>query len=231
MPLSSAYPAVKRRLQEWCGWPVLEEALRLHPSLQVYVAGGAVRNTLMGLTATTKDWDFFLGGASVADSVEHFRKFGRLSETPYGAPRWFPHEESSQYADLIPIQNFVPGLWRCLDIVDVLNQFDFTANAVAFDVFSGVAFDPQNGARDAINRTMKMVRFDYPEGPYITGAKLNRNDVLWFRIVHYASVLDLSIEPITRDWLISRRNAVEVKDEFMREFFLPNMTAWEKLCA
>jgi hypothetical protein len=203
--------------------------MRTHDDLRVYVAGGVIRNVLLGLSSASKDWDFFLAGPSVHETSNLFRRHGRLAETPYGAPRWYPRADESQYADLIPIVDFVPGLWRCENIVDVLNQFDFTANAVAFDLRTGEAFDPQNGARDTDRRTMKMVRFDYPNGPYIPGATLDRNVVLWFRIVHYASTLNLQVEPLTRAWLLARGDLQTYAEAFDRQFFRPDLRAWEAL--
>jgi len=229
MTLSLAYPEVRRRLEAWCGFPVLHEILQRFGDLRIHVAGGAIRNVLMNEPSASKDWDFFLAGDDVGAAVERFRAAGRLDETPYGAPRWTPHADAAQYADLIPVADFVPGLWRCEDIVDVLDQFDFTANAVAFDVRTGEAFDPQNGARDAGRRVMKMVRFDYPDGPYVPGAALDRNVVLWFRVVHYASALGLAIEPATRAWLLARGDQRRHAAAFARDFFPPDLRAWDGL--
>lgn len=227
--LVHAYPEVQRLLESWSGFPVLHEALRTHADLRVYVAGGVIRNVILGLSSASKDWDFFLAGPSAHETNNLFRLRGLLAETPYGAPRWYPQGEKSQYADLIPVVDFVPGLWRCENIVDVLNQFDFTANAIAFDLRTGEAFDPQNGARDAARRIMKMVRFDYPNGPYISGATLDRNVVLWFRVLHYASTLNLEIEPLTRAWLLARGDIQIYTKEFSHQFFQPDLRAWEAL--
>ncbi|KAF7963943.1 hypothetical protein AWV80_04095 [Cupriavidus sp. UYMU48A] len=74
---------------------------------------------------------------------------------------------------------------------------------------------------------MKMVRFDYPEGPYIPSAALDRNVVLWFRIVHYASTLNLAIDPLTREWLRVHRDFEAQLGEFARLFFQPDLRALE----
>lgn len=229
MTLSQAYPEVRRHLQAWGGFATLDRVMQTNDDLRVYVAGGVVRNVLIGRPVPTKDWDFFLAGDSVAAAIEQFARDGRLEMTPYGAPRWFVRGNDVEYADLLPVADFVPGLWPCEDIVDVLNQFDFTANAVAFDLRTGQAFDPQNGARDAQRGVMKMVRFDYPDGPYIQGAALDRNTVLWLRIVHYASVLNFAVEPLTRSWLIDRGDQRVHAAAFEREFFRPDLRAWEAI--
>ncbi|MGF6791457.1 hypothetical protein [Paraburkholderia sp. 35.1] len=227
MTLTHAFVDVRRHLEVWCGYPSLAEAMQTFDDLRVYVAGGVVRNVLMGVPAAPKDFDFFLQGTSVASAIDYLGCTGRLDATPYGSPRWYPTDREVRYADLIPVADFAPGLWPCEDIVDVLDQFDFTANAVAFDLRTGEAFDPQNGARDAARRVMKMVRFDYPHGPYVPTATLDRNVVLWFRIVHYASTLDLTFDPLTRDWLRAHRNYEAQLDDFARLFFRPDLRALE----
>lgn len=229
MILANAYADIKRSLELWCGYPILAEAMRAFEDLQVYVAGGVVRNALMGNSAVPKDFDFFLQGTNVKDAIDYLGLNGRLQATPYGSPRWYPAIHEKTYADLIPVADFSPGLWACEDIVDVLGQFDFTANAVAFDLRTGEAFDPQNGARDAARHVMKMVRFDYPEGPYAASATLNRNVVLWFRIIHYTSSLKLTLEPLTREWLWARRDYKAQLDDFASLFFRPDLSALETM--
>lgn len=229
MPLARILPSIRRRLEAWLGYQTLSRAMLEFDDLKVYVAGGLIRNELLGLAREPKDFDFFVGGESVASAMEYFSREGLLRSTPYGAPRWYPASDEGQYADLIPIADFIPGLWPCEDIVDVLNQFDFTANAVAFDLRTGQAFDPQNGARDALSHVMKMVRFDYPDGPFVPSATLNRNVILWFRVMHYASTLGLRIEPLTRSWLAAHRSFASQEDEFSRLFFHPNLQALKSL--
>ena len=229
MTLPEVVTEVRRRLQAWPGYPVLEEALDAIENLQVYVAGGSIRNVLLGRPTPSKDWDFFLAGSGVAKAIEHFGRHGRLAHTPYGAPRWSPTDGEEPYADLMPIAEFVPGLWPCKDIIDVLNQFDITANAIAFDLRTGVAFDPQNGMRDTEERVARMVRFDFPDGPYVHGAPLDRNVVLWFRVLHYASTLGLTIEPLTRAWLQQRGDQRALSELFAQQFFRANLSSWEAL--
>ncbi|MBR9910433.1 MAG: hypothetical protein GYB33_08805 [Gammaproteobacteria bacterium] len=216
------YPKVRRQLESWDGYRILMDALANLEDLQIYLAGGVVRNCLLEISSPPKDFDFFLQGSSTKAALELLAQHGRLKATPYGSPRWYPASSIEQYADLISIDDFVPGLWRCENIVDVLNQFDFTANALAFDLRTGEAFDPQNGFRDVMRRTMKMVRFDYPEGPFISGAALSRNAILWFRILHYTRTLGFTIEPITLEWLKKHRPFNRHLEEFSHIFFRPH---------
>jgi hypothetical protein len=209
---------VQRALHAWPGYRTLASVLERFDDLSVFLAGGVIRNSLLAFADPPKDFDFFLQGPSLQAALRVFQGAGRLDQTPYGAPRWYP-DGGMQYADLMTIEDFKPGLWRCENIVDVLNQFDFTASALAVDLRTGTWFDPQNGYRDAVRRIMRMVRFDYPEGPFMPGAQLERNTVLWFRILHYASSLRLTIEPLTLAWLRRHRSYERQAAEFANVFF------------
>lgn len=222
MNLALAYPNVRRHLENWGGYQTLMEALARFEDLHVFITGGVIRNCILESTSQPKDFDFFLQGPSIKAAVELFAEKGHLEATPYGAPRWHSISNPAQYADLMSIDDFVPGLWKCENIIDVLNQFDFTANAVAFDLRTGEGFDPQNGFRDALRRRMRMVRFDYPEGPFISGATLSRNAILWFRILHYTRILGFTIEPVTLEWLKMHRALNSQLEAFSLIFFRPD---------
>ena len=227
--LEAAYPELQRRLQLWPGNNALRLALSGNPRLACFLAGGAVRNLFVDPALPIKDLDFFLEGPGLESALQVFAQHGRLLETPYGSPRWYPEHEPDRYADLIPIRDFRPGLWQCEDIVDVLNQFDFTASALAYDLRTGAWFNPQNGLRDIRQKTMRMVRFDYPDEPFIPGASLSRNAILWFRVLHYASVLDFNIEPITRQWLGDRMIYRDQAEAFSSLFFRPHHNYLDRL--
>lgn len=222
MDLVSAFPEVQGRLQSWVGYEAMAEVLTRCADLKVFLAGGAVRNCFLDRPLRVRDFDFFLDGSSFERALSILERHGVLEQTPYGSPRWHPARIPEHYADLIPIRDFRPGLWPCEDIVDVLNQFDFTASAIAFDLRSGRGFDPQNGLRDLTRHTMRMVRFDYPDGPFIPGATLPRNAILWFRILHYTKTLQFFIEPLTLEWLRARRNYQRYAAAFSELFFQPH---------
>ena len=219
--LSAALPAVRQRLDAWAGFGALSQVLADCPELGVYLAGGVIRNSILGAPDPDKDFDFFLNGAPIDRALAIFRRHGRVDTTPFGSARWHPSADPDRYADLIRIDEFRPGLWRCADIVDVLNQFDYTASAMAFDLRTGESFNPQNGFRDLTRRTMRMIRFDFPDTPFNPGAALTMRAILWFRILHYARVIGLAIEPLTLEWLRANRAYERHADAFRTTFFEP----------
>jgi hypothetical protein len=221
MELALAYPEVLRRLESWSGYAAVQQVLDRFPDLRVFIAGGVVRNCLLDKQKPVHDFDFFLDGPSISSALAVFAQHGELARTPFDSPRWHPIGEHGCYADLIPIRDFRPGLWPCEDIVDVLNQFDYTASALAFDLRTGDGFNPQNGLRDLARRTMRMVRFDFPEEPFRADTALTRNAILWFRVLHYATVLGLTIEPFTLEWLRAHRHFHKQQTLFTDLFFDP----------
>jgi hypothetical protein len=186
--------------------------------VDVFLAGGSVRDVLLERDVDPKDMDFFLGGSGIEKVFTHLADTGTIRHGPFGSPRWFP-TGTNVHCDVIPIQGFFNGLWKCEDILDVLNQFDFTGNAVAVHLRTGVVHDPQNGRRDLALRVVRGVRFDYPEEPIGRSIKLTRPAVVWFRILHYAATLDLTIEPVTLEWIRCHSHYAEQLNDFVGFFF------------
>ena len=209
--------SVRERLASWPGHRVVEALLDRHPGVECFVAGGIVRDVLLGREPSFGDVDLFLDGDGVDALLADLGAHGALRTGPFGSPRWLP-EGAQGYADIIPIRRFDNGLWPCEDMTDALNQFDFTCNAVAVDLRSRELLDPQNGRRDAARRVMRAVRFDFPPEPIARGAELLRPAVLWFRLLHYAAAKGLAIEPLTLAWLRAQRGYLELEPLYAETF-------------
>ena len=210
-------------LRTWPGYDALEAAMSECAVVDVYLAGGALRDLLQSESRKPKDFDFFLGGARVEHFLERLTVDGSLRVGPFGSPRWYPHAAPDRYADIIPIAHFYNGLWKCEDIVDALNQFDFTANAIAIDLRSPRLFDPQHGLRDLQSGIVRAVRFDYPDEPISAEVSLTRLSVLWFRLIHYAQLLRFKIEPVTLRWLRGHSRFANDASSFTETFFEPDI--------
>jgi len=201
-----------------------------YPDVEVFLAGGVVRDSARGSNRQPKDFDFFLRGRHAPDFVEGLSHLGQLSYGPFGSPRWSPGG-SEPYADVMLIERFQNGVEKCTDIVGVLKQFDFTANAVAVDLRKATFYDPCNGVEDSRLGQMRAVRFDYPDEPITAGHRLTRTVVLWMRLMHYASVLELRPDEKTRRWLSARRHYVRERHRFAAVFFDPLLKMQTLACA
>jgi hypothetical protein len=183
-----------------------------------FATGGVVRDAYLQEPRPPKDFDLFLAGPGVDQVIAELAHHGRMVSGAFGSPEWSPHADPQTECDVIPVDRFFNGLWRCRDMVDALNQFDFTGNAVAVDLRTGAVLDPQNGRRDLGERTLRAVRFDYPDEPIHPGAELTRNAVLWWRLVHYAHLCGLAVEPATLRWLRAQRHHAACGAAFARRF-------------
>jgi hypothetical protein len=51
---------------------------------------------------------------------------------------------------------------------------------------------------------------------------MSRNAVLWFRVLHYAASLELTVEPVTKRWLVTHQAYQEHAAHFTAIFFRPH---------
>lgn len=210
-----------------------QKLLEFHPSISlvfdiagqlgkghVFIAGGIVRDFIRGVIDAKSDVDLFISDTAYRNILEVASNTGECRMNPFGSERWYPQRDGFYY-DLIPFSDFSPGLWKCRDIIDVLNQFDITVNAVAFDLSGGEFYNPVNGLRDINEKIIRSVRFDFPDKPVSKSIKLSRNSVLWFRLNHYAVKLGFKMEDMTVEWV--RENSFRIKemDIFKKFFFTP----------
>jgi len=204
--------------RKWEGYGPIAAAMANNPEIDFFVAGGVVRDAFFGRLLKAKDIDIFLQGPGCVAAVGALAQHGSLETGSFGAYEWTPNATSAVDCDIILVHKFFNGLWRCENMLDALNQFDCTVNALAVNLRTGDLMNPQNGRRDISTKTMRAVRFDYPNEPIVPDAILTRNSVLWWRLLHYAYLLDLEIEPVTRNWLVRHRDCESHRAEFEQTF-------------
>jgi tRNA nucleotidyltransferase (CCA-adding enzyme) len=208
-------------LRDWPGWEGLSRVISQHPGFRIFALGGSIRDVLLKRSTPSKDFDFIVHGTGSREAVQSLSEFGRLTYGPFGSARWYP-QGSGVYADIANAKDWT-SLWPCKDILDVLNACDFTANAIAYDLRNGHIVDPQNGRRDIARRQMRAVRFDFPDRPVSSTCPLSQPIISWFRLLHYAHKLDMTIEPVTLQWLVRHRSYLSRKAEFSTHFFEPQL--------
>lgn len=221
--------AVFRRLKEWPGYEPILALLARFPSSKMFLAGGAVRNATLG--RPIRDFDFFFAGIPEGAISSHLGELGRVDRGALGSPRWSPLASKGVSCDLVPIGRVDHGLGRCVGILDVLSQFDFTANAIAVDLRARGLVDPAGGRFDLRARKMRATRFDFPDTPVLPGSGVTWKATRWFRMLHYAAVLDLEIEATTREWLKANRYCRESRVAFSRLFFEPRLDLLDRVLA
>jgi len=214
-------------LQNWAGWDGLNRILTRYPNCQLCAVGGSVRDVLLNRSLLSKDFDFIIYGTDSCQAVQDLAEFGQLTFGQFGSPRWFP-KGTSVYADIMNAKDW-KGIRQCEDVIDCLNEFDFSANAIACDLRNGRIYDPQNGRRDISRRQIRAIRFDFPDGPISSTLPLSQLTMLWFRLLHYAHKLNMSIEVVTMQWLIRHRHYLSWKAEFSSHFFVPRLDRLDQI--
>ena len=199
------------------------DAIKLLGKKNVFLAGGAVRDAFLRPTLKVKDLDIFLTSEAFDYIYVYLKQHGDLLLNQFGTHRWYSYNDQGFYYDIIIIPKFYNGLWTCRNITDVLNQFDVTVNALAFDLYDGSFYDPQNGLLDIQQKILKAVRFDYPEIPVSDQIILSRNTVLWFRYRYYAQKLDLKLDNLTALWVENNSFRESSFAEFNTHFFNPSI--------
>jgi len=215
---------VLQSYRSWSGWSAFDQVLRDFPDLSAYMAGGTVRNLALNAHSAVRDFDIFLDGRPVQDALERLGLSGRIKRGVYGNTHWYPAGETTLKGDLILIRTF-DHVFPSSNMVDALNQFDFTGNAIAVDLRTGEILNPQRGIEDLARRIMRGVRFDLPDEPIAAGHGLTHRVCHWFRILHYAAALGLRIEPVTMRWLRAHRSFAVYRDAFAEQFKLPHPDA------
>jgi hypothetical protein len=219
---------IKATLLNWPGKHGLTEAISRFAEFEVFLIGGVIRDILLGRSVPPKDFDFIVSGPQASNAVGALAQMGRLSIGPFGSPRWWP-AETNIYADIANAQNWGTVSPPCKQISDCLNFFDFSANAIAYDLRSGNIIDPQNGRDDIRRRQIRALRFDFSDQPVSSVCPLSQPVISWFRLLHYAHALNMTIEPETSRWLVNHSQYLVHEAQFTRYFFSPNLARLNQL--
>jgi hypothetical protein len=204
------------------GFPSLLNIINDTPEGNFFLAGGAARDTFIE-NKPVKDIDLFITDLAYENIKDFLAANGNLQTNQFGTFRWFPSADPKLYYDIIRLSRFYNGLWLCENITDTLNQFDITANAVAFDLKSGTFHDPQNGHAHILRKELRAVRFDAPDLPVSKDIPISRTSVLWIRYQYYAKKLGFTIEPITQQWIDDNAWRRTHLDCFKKHFFDPGI--------
>ncbi len=113
---------------------------RLPAQAGIYVAGGAIRNLIIGCLhghrPATHDIDVFIDGLSADFRLERALRAERTEHTELGGIRWYP-EPPRHVWDLWLLPNFIiiKNFNLAPTIAALLENIDFNVNAVIYDPF------------------------------------------------------------------------------------------------
>ncbi len=132
--------------------------------MQIYLVGGAVRDTLLGMPSDEKDW--VVVGTTAADMVaKGFKPVGRHF------PVFIHPDSGEEYALARTERKTAPGYHGFefdaspeVSLAEDLKRRDLTVNAMAFDANERL-IDPWGGLDDLKNRKLRHVSDAFAEDP------------------------------------------------------------------
>jgi poly(A) polymerase len=156
----------------------------LPPDLNIHLVGGAVRDALLG--QPVHDLDFVLADRALQTGRQ-------VANALHGA--YYPLDDQREYARVVYTEadgsryTLDFALQQGPDLESDLRARDFTINALAVDVHQpGILIDPLGGLADLREKKLRAC----------SPAAFERDALRILRAVRLASVLQLSIDPVTR---------------------------------
>jgi hypothetical protein len=211
MDASQIITNVHAALRRWPGYSIVERTFADYDDLEVFIAGGFVRNIVLG-KPLSKDIDLFLNGPSAGQFVNRLVASGHATLNPYGKWNWRPSTECAHYFDLLTIPDFRVGPRRIFTLDELMTHFDFTCNAIGLALRSTRLIDPCGGIESCRRHELKMNPCKHPEYRAVRPDNpLTNAACLWFRALHYASRLDLRIESDTKSWLVNHKHYLNLQ--------------------
>lgn len=202
---------------------ILNPFLEYHTIKEMYICGGFIRDYLIDGTPG-KDIDIFVDCTpnELSDLTKYLSSYGKIEYGQYGSPRYYPFKATEgYYIDIVPFYNFIVAGRPLRNIYEVLINFDFSANAIAYNIKSDSLYDPVNGINDIRNKTIRAIRTDFPEKKVSTIINLSTNTVFWFRLLHFQNKLGFSFDSSTEKWIIENRWRYNDLKKFSEYFFKP----------
>lgn len=210
---------IRDYLSAWKGSLSFSEYLSSNNETSIYLTGGAVRNAILNIETEPRDFDFIIETENKDKLLRYLSLSGILTKGQYGALRWYPNC-STRYCDLIFNENFSNNGIKCHNKVDILNQFDFTGNAIAIDLNSFEILDPVGGISDLNNRIIKFVKYNIPNFIINKKSQLTNWAVIWFRAIYFTEKYSFRIEDNTFQWLLEHSYLAEQMSLFNSNFFM-----------
>jgi tRNA nucleotidyltransferase/poly(A) polymerase len=220
---------LSQRLQLIESFPRFCEALASFPGADFFLYGGALRDEALGRVPQGPfDLDIIIGTDTLDELTADLKRDGTIDVGRlFGNLRWKPAGPGAATYDFQALAKYNRAK-PCRDITEILRQVDFTGNALAYNFRTGEIVDPLNGLTDLNARVMRAVQLER-ETTHVQGLALPLQATIWFRILHFASALDLTIEHRTAQWIVDHSHYRVYEAAFRREFFVPCLTALESL--
>lgn len=195
-------------LAAWQREPFIKALLRAHPTAEIFIVGGAVRDAL--LRRPTKDFDFVVRNVPKPTLEKFLAHHGKVSLVGkrFGVFKFVPISWRDYELDIaLPrtehtmtgtgaYKDFKISSNASLKIQDDLSRRDFTINAMAFNVATGELIDPFGGAKDLSKKIIRTVGMPV--------ARFKEDYSRMLRAIRFAVQLNFKIEK--KSWAVVKKN-------------------------
>jgi predicted nucleotidyltransferase len=190
--------------------------------VDVYVCGGYLRS-IIARKSPNSDIDIFVDCTpeQLNRLLRSLSPLGRIEFGQYGSPRLFTDNSSEKYIDIVPFYNFIVGDKKITSIEMLLRNFDFTANAVGWNIGTSELYNPVGGIDDVRHKILRAVRYDFPEKMVSPDVQISAVSVFWFRLLHYQCVLNYEFDGKTLEWITDNVWRWRDRDKFEQYFYTP----------
>lgn len=195
-------------------------------SFDIFLCGGFVRNVILGIDNSFSDIDLFFQckDSELNFFVREISNYGGVELGPFGAPRLLLKDKKIGYIDIVPFSCFKVSKEPINDINQLLENFDFTANAIGLSLKDNILYDPLNALSDISNKILRAVRFDFPDKQVSLNISLSTLSVFWFRLLTYQHKLDFSFDVDTYRWICQNKFRYDDLMLFEQYFFKPEFS-------
>lgn len=174
------------------GYVAIKEIFKDLPrEYKFYVVGGVLRDTIKGRQTKIKDMDVLVEYGNTKYIYELLQNKGIIRKSMLGSMKFSP----TGY-------DFAFDIWRVEDsmlepgeeptIENALKKFDITANAVAYEFFTGKIVDPIGGLQAIEDNIIEII-------PHKGNEQIAWRVIL--RCIKYAIKLDATITENTKQWM------------------------------
>ncbi|MCP4582517.1 MAG: HDIG domain-containing protein [candidate division Zixibacteria bacterium] len=176
---------------------------------KIYEVGGPVRDRLLGVEQP-KDLDLIVCGIPLEKLKKFLRKYGdiNLVGQAFGVIKFKPRSADSVIDISLPRKeqstgtghrDFEVDFDHTLPIEEDLRRRDFTINALAREIPSGVVIDPYGGQVDLENRVLRIV----------SESSFTDDPLRMLRGIQFSARFDLTVETKTLQAMIEQAHLID----------------------
>ena len=218
--------SVRVTLHEIPGYVAIKEIFKELPrEYKFYVVGGILRDTIKGRQKKIKDMDVLVEYGNEQFIYEHLKNHGIVRRSMLGSMKFTPKGIDFSF-DIWRVEDSMLEPGETPSIEAALKKFDITANAIAYEFFTGRIVNPIDGLAAIERNDIDVIQHKGNE------------PIAWrviLRCIKYAVKLDAKITDKTIQWMRDHSYQLESVSDHEIKYVLKGIekfnynNAYEKL--